>query len=335
MSNDTTVGGGEASRQKLEQLASQGLAWLADAPLFIDRAQVSAFYDAIVRPESALASISTSSGLVNEWRATLGGEAEASAAVSKLLKLFPFLDIEAKVKGELEGERARQKEAAETREYVPIINAERQLVQLALHYGVHFPERTVIVPEEGEAGFPGDEWWDLSFIRKVPRPLAFIDVPPRKTFIPFAAEVADGRVVLIFPTLVERYGGPGDVRPPKYPGSEGPVSQDPEVIEQEAQERAAYFGWFAERMAKRPNSATQVVEQVIAEGGGRVQWIDYRLPLGTPDYITLHMHVCGRGEFDTGVFAYNFIQRGFKHGLRIVGTLKSEPDLNVLAIFEK
>jgi hypothetical protein len=53
MSNDTTVGGGEASRQKLEQLASQGLAWLADAPLFIDRAQVTAFYDAIVRPESA------------------------------------------------------------------------------------------------------------------------------------------------------------------------------------------------------------------------------------------------------------------------------------------
>jgi hypothetical protein len=29
------------------------------------------------------------------------------------------------------------------------------------------------------------------------------------------------------------------------------------------------------------------------------------------------------------------MDRGFKHGLRVVGTLKSEPDLNVLGIFER
>ncbi len=33
---------------------------------------------------------------------------------------------------------------------------------------------------------------------------------------------------------------------------------------------------------------------------------------------------------DTGVFAYNFVPRGFNYGLRIVGTLKSGPDVNVL-----
>ena len=29
------------------------------------------------------------------------------------------------------------------------------------------------------------------------------------------------------------------------------------------------------------------------------------------------------------------IKRGYKHGIRLVGTLKSEPDMNVLAIYER
>jgi hypothetical protein len=41
------------------------------------------------------------------------------------------------------------------------------------------------------------------------------------------------------------------------------------------------------------------------------------------------------GDYDTGVFAYNFVKRGFSHGLRLVGTLKAGTDVNVLAIFEK
>ena len=45
--------------------------------------------------------------------------------------------------------------------------------------------------------------------------------------------------------------------------------------------------------------------------------------------------MAGRGEFDTGVFAYNLIKRGWRRGLRIVGSLKSKPALNVLAIYEK
>jgi hypothetical protein len=41
-----------------------------------------------------------------------------------------------------------------------------------------------------------------------------------------------------------------------------------------------------------------------------------------------------RGDYDTGVFAYNFIRRGERYGLRIVGSLKSKPALNVLAAYE-
>lgn len=49
----------------------------------------------------------------------------------------------------------------------------------------------------------------------------------------------------------------------------------------------------------------------------------------------LHLHVVARGDYDTGVFAYGIIRRGERFGLRIVGSLKSQPALNVLAIYEK
>ena len=46
---------------------------------------------------------------------------------------------------------------------------------------------------------------------------------------------------------------------------------------------------------------------------------------------TLHLDVSARGDYDTGIFAYNFIRRSERYGLRIVGSLKSQPVLNVLA----
>jgi hypothetical protein len=48
-----------------------------------------------------------------------------------------------------------------------------------------------------------------------------------------------------------------------------------------------------------------------------------------------HLDVSARGDYDTGIFAYNFIQGGERYGLRIVCRLKSQPALNVLAAHEK
>ncbi len=76
------------------------------------------------------------------------------------------------------------------------------------------------------------------------------------------------------------------------------------------------------------------VVEAAASTNGRIRWIDYRLPL-TDEGDTLHLHICSASKYDAGVFGYNFIKRGYKHGLRIVGTLKSEPDMNVLAIYER
>lgn len=74
------------------------------------------------------------------------------------------------------------------------------------------------------------------------------------------------------------------------------------------------------------------MEEVIGDGG-RPRWIDYRMTFGTGD--VLHLHVVAHGDYDTGVFAYNLIRRGERYGLRIVGSLKSKPALNVLAVYEK
>ena len=53
-----------------------------------------------------------------------------------------------------------------------------------------------------------------------------------------------------------------------------------------------------------------------------------------PSSTTRHLDVSARGDYDTGVFAYNFIRRGERYWLRIVGSLKSKPALNVLAAYE-
>jgi hypothetical protein len=50
---------------------------------------------------------------------------------------------------------------------------------------------------------------------------------------------------------------------------------------------------------------------------------------------TLHLHIVPDGRYDTITFAYNFIRRGFEHGIRLIGLLKNDSDLNVLAIYER
>src|SRR5262249_7857362 len=118
---------------------------------------------------------------------------------------------------------------------------------------------------------------------------------------------------------------PGAKEADKYPEPEASES-----AEKLRDRRRVYWSVFREHFSA--TKAMIAVEQ--AAGAGRIRWIDYRLPI-TDRGDTLHLHCCPGGHYDTGVFAYNLIKRGFKHGLRLVGTLKSEPDLNVLAIYDR
>ena len=138
--------------------------------------------------------------------------------------------------------------------------------------------------------------------------------------IPMAAEFANGTVELLHESLK----GPNGDKPPRYI-ERAKAGQDL------SENRKQYWSWFDTNF--RALSFMKVLEEA-SKGKGRIQWIDYRLPL-THEGDTMHLHISSAGQFDTGVFAYNLIKRGFSSGLRLVGTLKPGPDMNVLAIYEK
>ena len=299
---------------------SQYLAWLADAPLFIDGEQVAALYDAVVRPEYQTETIKLSlektKGL--ELAGKAGVELEVGSA-GWLKAIFPFLDASAKATGEVSAtHNSEQKDGSEI-ELHAIDTPQRQLVQLALHYLTNIPGRLRMVPSD----LKGD-WIGANFISAVPRGLVFIDLPPGTKFIPMAAEAADGTIKVIYQKVVNAFKDPKKDAP-KYP--------EPAFIKDENElfsKREEYWNFFDEYF-----NSTAAMEAVETIGGnGLLRWIDYRVLLG-PRLPSLHLSVQGRGKFDTGTFAYRLIKRGFKHGARIVGTMKSEPDMNVLAIFER
>lgn len=288
------------------------LAWLADAPMFIDREQVGAFYDAVVRPEGRRGKVTLSLSRYEGQKTSVEGSAEGEISLSKLITtLLPFLDVKVTAKAGVAHERSSSDTKEETIELLPIDTPQRQLVQLTLHYLTNLPERIWIVTDPAKP-----DWRSETFIEGLPRALVFVDFPDKTKFIPMAAEVAAGQVVTIFDRLTR----PSGERPPAYPGSADPAA------------KAEYWKWFTDNFSS--GRATKAVEDVIHEGGGRVEWIAYRVPIPGAS-IPLHLTICGRGEYHTGVFAYDLIKRGYSHGLRMVGTLKSEPDMNVLAMFEK
>lgn len=191
----------------------------------------------------------------------------------------------------------------------------RQLVQLSLHYLVNQQDRICVVAQGAKV--PSSE--DIS---GSPRMIAFIDVPPGTMFLPQAAELDDGRVVTFFSPLIEKLRQDGGTLPAAYPEST--------TTDEGKRQRDAHWKWYADHW--NVDKAVKVMEEVIGDGG-RPRWIDYRMTFGTSE--VLHLHVVAHGYYDTGVFAYNLIRRGERYGLRIVGSLKSQPALNVLAIYEK
>lgn len=286
------------------------LPWLADAPMFIDGLQVASFYDAVLRPSFRTVQLELSAERSEQLEKSFGANVKA-----QLSTWFPWLKVEAG--GEFT--HATTTGEADTSGIVlqPIESASRQLVELALHYVLNNPDR--LWYHEGEQ-------WQLpasAAILGSPRMLAVIDCPPKTKFMPMAAELNDGRVVTFFGSLVDRFKTDGGTLPVRYP-------EETETNEGR-QQRDAYWSWFADPSHWSANKAIQVIEDTIGSGG-RPRWVDYRIPVGDD---ALHLHVAGRGEADTGVFAYNLVKRGWKHGVRLIGTLKSEPDLNVLAIYDK
>lgn len=304
------------------KIPAESLAWLADAPLFSDKQQIKEFYDAVVRPESAQGKMTLSLSKLEASTTTLSGEIAGKIGVAKWLKtIFPFLDAEvsAEVGAERETEKAETK--GETVELLPIETPQRQLIQLSLHYAVTIPHRMKVITDPLDR-----DWRDPEFIRGLPRALVFIDFPKETRFIPMAAETANGQITEIFDVLKNMLS-----EGTRYRGPRVPMDRDYKTKKEVNDAWDEYWNWYSKEFDSR--IAMKSIEAVTSNGNGRIRWIDYRVPLD-PSSKPLHLHICGREKFDTGVFAYNLVKRGFSHGLRVVGTLKSD-SMNVLAIFEK
>jgi len=294
--------------------------WLLDAPLFIDEVQVNALYDAILRPDYEGATATLSRSITGQT--TIGAEATVGANLPWFGK--------AEVTGS--GQYARTNERGGDFTYATVSNAYRHLLALALHYAADplNQKRLVIASADlgslstldGAGNDIDENWLTDGYIQEVPRGLVFLDLPKRAKLIPAAIELTTGNVNVVADELAKRLSeAKREDFPEKYPGSD--ATDD---------EKDKYFAFFEENWDDR--LAMTIVEEAVE--AQRSAWVAYNVPIrpgGRPSRF-LHLNVAGRGKYETGVFAYNFITRGYNYGLRIVGTLKSGPDLNVLAIFE-
>ena len=302
----------------------EAMPWLADAPMFIDEQQVGAFYDAVVQPEGRQGRIVLDLEKYEDQKVEFKGAGRAEVSTSQLIKLlFPFLDAKVEVSGEAAHGSTKGKKEGKTIEIHPIETPQRRLVQLLLHYLWHFPDRILTVLEDELE--KEDDWFDEDFVLAVPRALAFIDFPKKTKFIPMACEVEGGKVLPTFQGLETQ-----TQKPPAAP-RRGERETVEDYLERRDGAWKEYWGWFERTFSA--TTAMEIVEKTVAEEG-RLEWIDYRVPVKGWS-MPLHLHVCGRSHYSTGTFAYNLIKRGFNHGLRMVGTMKTKPDVNVLAIFEK
>ena len=301
----------------LEHGNSDGLpseiGWLLDAPLFIDEKQVEAFYDAVLRPDFEGTGLTLSDAI--SAQTTIGTTLTVGAAIPWLAK------AETAAKAEAQDKKDEGRQATFRR----IVNPYRHLVALAIHYASEQPERFVLATpptsiHDAAGNDLTDIWNSAEFITKVPRALVMLELPPTSIFIPAALELESGKIVQLFNEFAPKLQKPSQQAAPTYPGSGAAQAK-----------RDAYWEWFAEFFNDR--SALEVVESAAQDK--RIAWIAFRVPMNGTKGPFLHLMIAGRGQYETGVFAYNLINRGNKHGMRLIGTLKTEPDLNVLAIFER
>lgn len=331
-------------------------AWLADAPLFIDAIQIERFYDAVIRPTYVEGATSVSIGSSGE--VTFGGEVSGGGKLTFGGGLLKWLaGAGAEVNASAKATTGTKDGTSESRltQWIPIRTPERQLTQLIECYNTYLSDRLLEIGPQADKA-KADQLYTPATAATANRPRAMVilDLPGSEEakenvsrLIPMAAELSNGYVKLLYNQLrevqVAKLGKEiekGDVqkldqlleplRPKSVAAgtSESTKHSKPMSADDEKRRWEQYFALFD------PWDAMKVLEDATVQQ--RIRWIDFQMScIFTSGRKNIHLHVCPGGEFDTGVFGYNFIYRTYKHGIRIVATLKSGPDLNVLVIYEK
>jgi hypothetical protein len=281
------------------------LLWVKDAPLFIDEDTLARFYDAVVRPafkENTPLKIKISEAQKKELEGKLGGKAKfgLSAWISHILGAEVEVSAEGKA-GKSSSESSEQEITLE-----PISTPQRQLVQLAVFYLLNHAERIL----SGDIASPL-QWKKKALSAEMPRALVFLDLPPGTKLVPMAAEFENGKVVTLFKELRGAQREP----PPEF----------------DKTKKQEYWAWFARNFDA--GQSTEAIETASSENG-KIEWIDFRVPLNDASDM-MHLHFEARRRYFTGALAYMVVRRAEGHGLRLVGTLKDGPDINVLALYEK
>ncbi len=295
--------------------------WLTDAPMFIDRALIGRIHDALIWPEfrETYEEKTEFKHLKTTYKAegSVGGEAEI-----KLPELLEWLAPKLKAKAALEG--TVQREGEESTQHIVkgerVESAERKLNDIVVEYLAEFPERVLFLDVPGGvfSNYKGTVALDDldQFLDKPPRPLVFVNIRKGALLFPTMAEMEGGGFRPIFPALDE-----------KFLSGENPT---PRYDDADQEKRKKY--WAAIERNFRSRTAMQELEKACE--GDRIGWIDFRI-LFDGDGDTGHLHIVPAGTTHAGVFGYNFVHRGYKYGCRLVASLKSGRDLNVLAIYER
>lgn len=297
-----------AMTEDFEEGASlpRALMWIKDVPLFIDEANLARFYDAVIRPtfrESGPREITVS----KEQKQELEGKLKAGGSLHIPSWLSAIFSAGIDVSAEGTGSRASTDGETSVIKLEAISTSERQLEQLTVFYLLKHPDRLLVGTE-----ISPDQWQAQGEADRLPRALAFVDLPPGTKLIPMAAEFGNGHVATFYDKLRAASGE----YPPKF----------------EHARSIGYWRWFAEHFDA--GQAIEAIEAAAMAESSRVDWIDFRATLAEPGH-TLHLHLQAAGRYNNGAFGYQMVRRSFGHGLRIVGTLKAGPDMNVLAIYEK
>jgi hypothetical protein len=299
--------------------------WLVDSALFIDEKQINKLHEAIVKPEFELVSIaegnseSAKTTVENRWKI----DAEAGGTLLEIVKAKLKVGYQRKSKNE----NGESKSATEN--FVPINSPERKLEELTSLYqlGNDIGTEHKLVYDKFEISNTKAPQWYTDYSSKVPtpKPLCFFELPPKTCLIPTAAEFEDGTVATLFSDLRDALttdnGRPND----RYPEPKSGQS-DEELLQKRKEYWDSYTKYYSATKA-------MLCIEAAAKEHGKIKWIDFRLPI-TSTGETLHLHIVPNEEYYTGTFAYNFVKRFYKHGGKLVGILKAEPDLNVLAIYE-
>ncbi|MBX3418335.1 MAG: hypothetical protein KF851_12085 [Pirellulaceae bacterium] len=280
--------------------------WLADSPAYIDAEEIEAFYDATVRPymRQGVTTTGTDCEIAGKLVSEIGleGAVDSGKLVEILAAWLPKLSL--KGSGTLSGEGSYNSKNNTNTEWHPITTPQRQLEQLALHYHLYQHSRLLTLELSELTSKATNDW-----IKDLPRGFVLLDIPPQTKLIPTYAEYgSDSISTRLFERVapcVKRYGSD--------------ASKD---------EKLKYWQQIGETFE------VQAALQAVEEKAGNIQVIDFRVLVGETGE-TLHLQFSPRGRYPKITFAYNLIRRAYTHGLRLVGTLRTEPDMKVLAVYEK